>query len=84
LLSSLFNGKPQASMQDFAYACGSPLNENAESRVRQQTNNPNSSEQIFATDFTSVVDWPLHYAPHTQNWNRSSAKACSTGINPVA
>jgi hypothetical protein len=27
LLSSLFNGKPQASMQDFAYACGSPLNE---------------------------------------------------------
>jgi hypothetical protein len=22
-----FNGKPQASLADFAYACGSPLNE---------------------------------------------------------
>ena len=52
-------------MQDLAYACGLPLNENAESHVCQQTNNPDSSEQIFATDFTSVVDWPLHYAPHT-------------------
>jgi hypothetical protein len=27
LLSS-FNGKPQALLPDFAYACGSPLNEN--------------------------------------------------------
>jgi hypothetical protein len=23
-----FNGKPQALLPDFAYACGSPLNEN--------------------------------------------------------
>jgi hypothetical protein len=23
-----FNGKPQASLPEFAYACGSPLNEN--------------------------------------------------------
>ena len=65
VLNYSFNGKPQASLQNFAYAYGSPLNENAESRVCQQNNNPNSSEQIFATDFTSVVDWPLHYAPHT-------------------
>ena len=63
-------------MLDFAYACGLPLNGNAESRVCQQTNNPDSSEEIFATDFTSVVDWPLHYGPHTQNRNQGSAKAC--------
>jgi hypothetical protein len=25
-----FNGKPQALPLDFAYACGSPLNENAQ------------------------------------------------------
>jgi hypothetical protein len=27
LLASPFNGKPQASLPEFAYACGSPLNE---------------------------------------------------------
>ena len=29
LLIESFNGEPQASLPDFAYACGSPLNENA-------------------------------------------------------
>jgi hypothetical protein len=28
LLISSFNGKPKALLLDFAYACGSPLNEN--------------------------------------------------------
>jgi hypothetical protein len=30
LLISSFNGKPQASLPYFAYACGSPLNENTQ------------------------------------------------------
>ncbi|MEI6538926.1 MAG: hypothetical protein WCO86_05275 [Planctomycetota bacterium] len=29
LSSESFNGKPQASVPRFAYACGSPFNENA-------------------------------------------------------
>jgi hypothetical protein len=29
-----FNGKPQASLPDFAYAFGSPLNEKASKRIK--------------------------------------------------
>jgi hypothetical protein len=29
IVELMFNGKPQASLPEFAYACGSPLNENA-------------------------------------------------------
>jgi hypothetical protein len=30
LLIESFNGKPRAPLPDFAYTCGSPLNENAQ------------------------------------------------------
>jgi hypothetical protein len=33
-LTTSFNGKPQASLPDFAYACGSPLNENAQDNTQ--------------------------------------------------
>jgi hypothetical protein len=36
-LISSFNGKPQASSPDFAYACGSPLNENAQYETKSTT-----------------------------------------------
>jgi hypothetical protein len=29
-----FNGKPQALLLDFAYACGSPLNENDQHTIK--------------------------------------------------
>jgi len=36
-----FNGKPQALLPNFAYACGSPLNENT--KIRNRNNSPPAS-----------------------------------------
>jgi hypothetical protein len=32
-----FNGKPQALLKNFAYACGSPLNENDQYMIKSAT-----------------------------------------------
>jgi len=42
LLIESFNGKPQASLPNFAYACGSPLNENAQYATKSKARWPGS------------------------------------------